>query len=177
MGGRLDMQKGLIRKGLVFSIIVLFIGVGIQPVFANDVSITSTLDNEEDCIECQKSDGISLLRAKILLFKVKVVANVILSSKLGEIPEVKKDCQEILDIIDSSISVDYPIICILLHSYRMSIFGMGIILFDLSCEVTNPQIVYLLRMMVSWLGGIADSIAEIEYNVLNCWEFPEVNIK
>ena len=169
------MQKRLIRKGLVFSIIVLFITIGTQPIFARE-SITLTLD-EEDCIECQVSDEYSLLRTKLLLFKIKVVTNIISSSRLGEIPEIKENCQDILDIIDSSISVDYPIICILLHSYRMSIFGMGIILFDLSCEVTNPQIVYLLRMMVSWLGGIADSIADIEYNVLNCWEFPEVNIK
>ena len=169
------MKKGFIRKGLVFSIIVLFITVGTQPIFARE-SITLTLD-EEDCIECQVSDEYSLLRTKLLLFKIKVVTNIISSSRLGEIPEIKENCQDILDIIDSSISVDYPIICILLHSYRMSIFGMGIILFDLSCEVTNPQIVYLLRMMVSWLGGIADSIADIEYNVLNCWEFPEVNIK
>ena len=35
------MQKGLIRKALVLSVIVLFIGVGIQPVFANEVSIIS----------------------------------------------------------------------------------------------------------------------------------------
>ena len=63
------MKKGLIRKGLVLSVIALFISVGVQPVFAGE-SITSTLDKEEDCIECEVSDGISLLRAKILLYKV-----------------------------------------------------------------------------------------------------------
>jgi hypothetical protein len=41
MGGRIDMQKGLIRKGLVFSIIVLFIGVGITPT----IGITNSLDD------------------------------------------------------------------------------------------------------------------------------------
>jgi hypothetical protein len=41
------MQKGLIRKGLVFSIIVLFISVGVQPIFA-DESITTTQDIEEN---------------------------------------------------------------------------------------------------------------------------------
>ena len=93
------MQKGLIRKGLVYCVIVLFISVGVQPVFAEE-SITSTLDKDEDCIECGVSDGFSLLRAKILLFRVKIVTNVILSSKLGEIPEIKEDCQNILDILN-----------------------------------------------------------------------------
>jgi hypothetical protein len=41
-------MKGLIRKGLVFSIIVLFVTVCIQPVFAES-SITITVDSEEDC--------------------------------------------------------------------------------------------------------------------------------
>ena len=104
------MEKGLIRKGLVLSVIVLFISVGVQPVFAGE-SITSTLDKEEDCIECQVSDGFSLLRAKILLFKVKVVTNFILSSRLGKIPEIKEDCQEILDVINSDKPLGGGLIC------------------------------------------------------------------
>jgi hypothetical protein len=102
-------------KGLSIGFIVLFIGIGIQPVFAEE-SITSTLDNE-DCIECQVSDGYILLKVRLLLFKVKHVTNIISSSSLRDTPEVKKDCQEILDIIDSSISVDYPIICDILILY------------------------------------------------------------
>jgi hypothetical protein len=35
----------MMKKGLVFGIIVLFIGVGSQPVFANDISITSFGDD------------------------------------------------------------------------------------------------------------------------------------
>jgi hypothetical protein len=93
------VKKGLIRKGLVLSVIVLFISVGVQPVFAGE-SITSTLDKDEDCIECQVTDGYSLLKDRLLLYKVKVVTNIISSSSLGDIPEVKKDCQEILDIIN-----------------------------------------------------------------------------
>ena len=40
------MKKGLIRKGLVFSIIVLFISVGMQPALAGE-SITTTPDIKE----------------------------------------------------------------------------------------------------------------------------------
>ena len=163
------------KKGLVVGVIVLFLGVGIQPAFASETN--TTIVESEDCIECQVSDGYSLLKARLLLFRLKVVTNIISSSSLRDLSEVKKDCEEILDIIDSIISVDYPMICILLHSYRMSIYGLGIISFDLSCEVTNPQIVYLLRIMIAWIDAITRAIADIEYNVLNCWEFPEVNIK
>ena len=108
------MQKGLIKKGLVFSVIVLFISVGVKPVFANEVSISTTSDSDENCIECQESDGISLLKAKILLFRAKVVTNVILSSKLGEIPEIKEDCQEISDVINSDKPLHVPLICYVL---------------------------------------------------------------
>ena len=40
--------KNNFKKGLVVGIIILFIGVGIQPAFANEVSITTTSDIEED---------------------------------------------------------------------------------------------------------------------------------
>ena len=43
------MMKGSwYKKGLVVGIIILFIVVGIQPAFANEVSITTTSDIEED---------------------------------------------------------------------------------------------------------------------------------
>ena len=99
------------KKLLIIGIIALFISIGFQPVFANELPISTTSDSEEDCIECQASDGISLLRAKILLFRVRVVTNVILSSRFGEIPEIKEDCQEILDVINSDKPLGGGLIC------------------------------------------------------------------
>ena len=46
------MKKGLFKKGIVIGIIILFLGVGVQPVFANDVSISKTSDKKEECNLC-----------------------------------------------------------------------------------------------------------------------------
>lgn len=59
------MKKGLIRKGLVFSVIVLFLGVGFQPVFANDVSINTDKTKENNDLG---DLGFSLIFCKVYHF-------------------------------------------------------------------------------------------------------------
>jgi hypothetical protein len=62
--GRKNMKKGLFRKGLVLGIIFLFIGVGIQPAFANDFSKNVLNDNKDDCDVCLSIKKIKSLTNK-----------------------------------------------------------------------------------------------------------------
>ena len=52
------MQNRLFRKSLVIGVIILFVGVGFQPVFARE-TIIKTADSEEDC-GCQSVNNINL---------------------------------------------------------------------------------------------------------------------
>jgi len=54
-----------IKKLLIFGIIALFIGVGIQPAISNEIQIKKTSDINDDCIECQ-SNGKTHLAEKLL---------------------------------------------------------------------------------------------------------------
>ena len=164
------MQKGLIRKGLVFSVIVLFIGVGVNPAFAEE-SITTTLDSEKDCIECQVSEGYNPLRMNLLSIKTKVIANLILL-KFGDIPEIKEKCQEILDEINIYYPLDYPIICDTLSVMMTQIENFG----DYFMEIIRQlkEISYLLAQLVFWpVALIIDSIYTsifITGIFFDCWE-------
>lgn len=96
------------KKGLVVGIIILFIGVGVQPVFANDISVSTTSDSE-DCIDCQVLDGYSLLRVNLLFTRIKAVINFV-SYRFGDIPEVKEKYEDIFNIINSNILLNPPIL-------------------------------------------------------------------
>ena len=75
------MIDRLFKKGLVVGLIILFIGIGIQPTISNEIQITKTSDVEEDCIECQTNANTHLPQ-KLLnrLGKNKVLSNVIKSN-------------------------------------------------------------------------------------------------
>lgn len=108
------MKIGLIRKGVVFSIILLFIGVGIQPVLAGS-SFATKLDYEEGYIDYQVSDGYSLLKAKLLLNRVKVIVNFI-SFKFEDTPEIEEKCQETLKVINHYYPlIDFVVICNIIY--------------------------------------------------------------
>lgn len=69
------MEKNLFGKILVLGIIVLFIGVGIQPAIANNVSITTASDSEEDCNLCPKVSTSRFVRLKSLLNRLDTFGN------------------------------------------------------------------------------------------------------
>jgi hypothetical protein len=107
------MKKGLIRKGLVFSIIVLFIGVGIQPAFATE-SITTIADSE-DCKDCQVSEEYSLLKVNLMLTRLGVIVNFV-SYRFGDIAKVKENCQKIIDVINLFSLTDNETICNIIYT-------------------------------------------------------------
>ena len=68
------------KKALVIEVILLFLGVGIQPALANEISTNALSDVDEDCFECQVSNVFRHLQAKMMLIKPKAVKNHLSSS-------------------------------------------------------------------------------------------------
>ena len=79
------------------------------------VPLTSVVGaNEvEDCIECQPVNRVDLLKVRLLLIRLEVFTNIILS-RLGHIPEVEEKCQEASERISEIILQDNTVICNLL---------------------------------------------------------------
>ena len=124
------MEKRIIKRCLTFGIILLFVGVIIQPAFAIDISKRRYSENITNC-NCQATDNFDLIRierllnrAEILLKKLDIITNIIsiLSKNNLENIEIfqdnKKICQEKLDIISLSyLSDNSSTICSLLENY------------------------------------------------------------
>ena len=74
------------KEILIFGIICLFIGVGIQPAFAVEISNNSPSENIEDC-NCKPINDLPIIGS---------IINFILLKK-GNIPEVSEKSKELLD--------------------------------------------------------------------------------
>ena len=103
------MRNVCLRKVLVVGIIVLFLGVGFQPAFANEINTTIVSDVDEDCLECQPVNNVDILRVRLLVIRIKAITNVILS-RFGYIPEVKEKCEEVLELINSGVLLLFCVI-------------------------------------------------------------------
>ena len=66
------MDKGMLYKTIVISIISMFIGISVQPVFANENIITESKDEKKcDCKETVEKDYIFLkFRCRILYARI-----------------------------------------------------------------------------------------------------------
>ena len=84
-----------IKNGLVVGVILLFIGVGIQPAMAVN---PDTSDSEDDCNLCPKVSSLHLVRLKSLLNRIEKYDN-ILSVLSKKYPEVAEKYQELLERI------------------------------------------------------------------------------
>ena len=261
------MQKGLIRKGLVLSVIVLLIGVSISSVTSKDISI-SNMDNnppglpivigpnggkpgvtytftfiavdpdgddvryiidwgdgyidtttyapsgfevdashmwekagvyhgsvkaedihglqgperyikfgsgnskdKEDCIECQVSDGYNLLRAKLLLARLRVIVNFI-SLISRDIPEVEEKYEEILDIINSNILLNPPIIeCanLLMKCVTYLTIGMYCVLIPNFIYPIFPNLALKIADFGYYMNGLALEYMDIAKDLGCIW--------
>ena len=97
------MQKSLFRKGLVLGIIALFIGVGIQPVFAVETK-TSIMNkgSVEDCTNCQVDSNLYRVRLEKLLDRLESYIK-ILGILYKDNPEIVSVCNKNLELINSNI--------------------------------------------------------------------------
>ena len=104
---------------IVVGITIIFLGVGIQPVLANEVSIAKTSDAEEDC-NCKPVSSLHLVRLKSLLNRLDKHYNLLsILSKIN--PELSEKYQELYDNIDAlteyhnedifELSWNFPILC------------------------------------------------------------------
>ena len=158
------------KKALVIGVILLFLGVGVQPALANEVSNTVS-DVDEDCIECQPVNRIDILKVKLLMIRVEAITNVIIS-KYGHIPEITEKYEEVLDIIDSSRVLDYPIICGILLILYNTFSSLYEILADI---ILNHRTLYLIFFPILFPIGFTIAylmiITEIRGLQLNCEGF------
>ena len=138
-----NMEESLFRKSLVVGIILLFIGVGVQPALANK-SITYITEIKQNC-DCQVTDNFYLIRleslltrAERLISRVEILTNLILLLS-KDYPEVIEDREELSEMFitlrDMNGELDlnhshreYPIICELLDSL-LKIIGIPTVIF------------------------------------------------
>jgi len=114
------MKKNIFKKVLVTGIIILFIGIGLQPAFANEISITKTSDIDKGCKSCQPVNKNLIYRLKSLMNRFEKT-KYILSIFSKHNPEHKEKYQEFSDKITatteennnylSDLSWDFPYIC------------------------------------------------------------------
>ena len=116
------------KEILILGIICLFIGVGIQPAFANEnIPINRPSENIEDC-NCEINDNFDIVRIKSLLNRAERMLNrVEIFTKLMPLlykdnPEVIEKCEELSgkiitikeNIGELNTYWDFPIICVFL---------------------------------------------------------------
>ena len=154
------------KKAIVIGVILLFLGVGFQPALANEISTTTVSDVDEDCFDCQPVNRVDTVRVKLLLTRLDVFINIILS-KFGHIPEIVTICKEILDILKNGIN---DILCDILLP---PLYKLGDYFSELLLESTwfSGLIIYgyiciLLGSTILFISIVLDcNVWELGYNI------------
>ena len=103
--------SSMVYKTLVVGVIVLFIGIGIQPAFA---VTPNTTDSKDDCKLCPKVSSLHLFRLKRLLNRLEKYDNELsVLSKLN--PEIEEKYQEISNYINTDKPISIRPLCIILE--------------------------------------------------------------
>ena len=166
-------NKSWFSKCLVVGIILLFIGVGIQPAFAIDISNNSPSKNIEDC-NCQVADNFDIVRVKSLLNRAERSLNrVEIFAKLipvlsKENPEVLEYCEGLsekintfMEMIDEEISEQILLyssqfndeICDMLDSFFLITFDTMLKLAFITEHFERDSIIY--NILGSFVGALA----------------------
>ncbi len=175
------------KKGLVVGIIVLFIGVGFQPAFANEVSITNkTSDVEEDC-NCNPVSNLHLIRLERMLNRLEIHTKILsIFSKYN--PEFKEKYQEISNRISTlketnnelklgSSDWDYPIICEILLIIITPVDDLALYIIEILEGDVESFLDAIIRII---LTPIMASILFLYFYLLafgvsfGCLEFPDL---
>jgi hypothetical protein len=103
------------KKGLVIGIIILFIGMGVQPAFAVETkSPIDSVEKVEDC-DCQQVSDINLVKLKGDLNRLKVYTRILsMSSELN--PMVQRRIEQLENLLsdldnDNTRFWNFPFIC------------------------------------------------------------------
>ena len=187
--GKIYIKNELIKKVLVFSVIILFITVGTQPIFAKDTITSIISENEEDCIECLGTDRYNNLRVKLLLTRFKTIINLIslkfnnnqdkeLSSKYNEIIEISEQLKTLVS------PQAMPLYCYVLGGIMISLLvPIAIIEFFSSIEERFPNINGFIGKWFSWfLVPLEDNFfwyiekfsqLLVLGSLSGCWNYPQ----
>ncbi len=144
-------------KMLVIGVIILFIGIGIQPAIASNISITKTSDSEDECNLCPSVTKKNLVRLKGIVNSIDKYDN-ILSKFSKRDPQIAVKYQELSNVIFNSnneLEYNLPIqnnmsICdiLVLLLFPILMFGSPFFkLYDYSVENSK-----LLLLFISLLG-------------------------
>ena len=169
----MSRNPALLYKSLVALVVVLFIGVGIQPAFA----ITpNTSSSKEDC-NCEELNNYELVKVERLLNKAEVYSKFLsVLSKYN--PETKDEIGKLSDKISTlkeelADETALPTICFILERiYEISkdvylffeeliysftsYFSLALILASMCLGITN-----LIKFNIFFIGQL-----------LSCWEWP-----
>jgi hypothetical protein len=181
------MQKSIIKKGLVAGIIVLFIGIGVQPAFAVDISNNRPSEYIEDC-GCEINDN-NLVRIKSLLKRIESLLDRVeiriklITTLYKDHPEVIEDCEEISEKITTfremneenfserisiSGSQSNKIICDILEILYLLTFPIVIILTPIRDKYEEGTIIYIMLTLVAVPLLILASISAMLLYVFDC---------
>jgi hypothetical protein len=92
------MKRNLFGKGLVVGIVVLFIGVVVQPAYAVDTKQSIDDNMSEDCKECNEVSDANLIKLKSLLNRIEQRTKLLLVLSKNN-PEIKDNYDKLADTI------------------------------------------------------------------------------
>ena len=169
------------KKALVIGVILLFLGVGFQPALANEISTNIVSDIEEDCLDCQPINRVELLRIKLLLIRLEVFTNIVLS-RFGHIPEIEESCQKISNRVTTFREMinelkhdlpwdENPIICTILASIIFPIWIVGGY-FAILYEILEgkPILQIIPYIITDFLDDILFSLGYFFFEVYDCFD-------
>jgi hypothetical protein len=116
------MVKRMYKKGLVVGIIVLFIGVGVQPALAVEPKVSeNTMETEEDC-GCKEVSDVNLNRLDKALNRLEGNTGFI-SFLSKRNPKIAEEYQELSNRINALTEMNeeyfsiwpFPVICSILY--------------------------------------------------------------
>ena len=157
----MEKKPRLFYKMLVFGVIVLFIGIGIQPAFA---VTPDKSDNDDDCKLCPKVSNLHFVRLKNLLNRVEKYDNILSVLSKHNSKEINKELKPNKPLND------YPITCNILDKILNRHINRTIWFENLCYKFKNIPILY--NILVSFfhiyffIGGI---IVIIGYGY-GCWD-------
>ena len=127
------------------------------------VPLTSVVGaNEvEDC-NCNPVSDSQVVRIERLLDRLESRINFILS-RYSHIQEVKEKCEGILELINSDILWDFPIICAFLESIVKSLCNFAEFILEI-CDVLDPESLIMVIFSLIYLSVMFPATF-ISYNI------------
>ncbi len=141
-------MKNIFKKTITFSIILLLIGVSVSSAYSIDTeSPVVNKQSEEDC-NCKEIESRHLVLSERQLNRIGVYTKLLLVLS-RDVPEVKKKCEEVLDLIHSVKSKSNLIICSILFGIFLPLYLIAYKLLEIAKSLDEH---YALATL---FGGIA----------------------